>query len=57
MESVLITLTIIAILNAKFKSRRAEWNLIERKAKKYITSLQGGLLKVESLLASFRIPV
>lgn len=36
LDSTIFTLIILAILSARFKARRTEWSLIEKKAKKYL---------------------
>jgi hypothetical protein len=35
-DATVITLIILAVLASRFKARKAEWSLIERKAKKYL---------------------
>jgi hypothetical protein len=35
-DATVITLIVLAVLASRFKARKAEWSLIERKAKKYL---------------------
>lgn len=35
-DATVITLIVLAILASRFNARKAEWSLIEKKAKKYL---------------------
>ena len=54
-EGAMVTLILLAILHLKFKNRRNEWNLIEKKAKKYL-SQSGGIANVESAMGLIILP-
>ena len=56
LDATVITLIVLAVLASRFKARKAEWSLIEKKAKKYLLQ-QGGMDRVETTLAQILLPL
>ncbi len=54
-EDVLITFVILAVLSLAFKARKKEWNLIDKKARKYLETK--GIEKIDALIASVNLPL
>ena len=53
-EVAIITIIVLAILENKFNTRRTEWSMIDKKAKKFLAQ-KVGIEKPDTLISSVTI--